>query len=191
MAAIISWLEQIGYPDGLTLMPTTSPGSKNRRQASCQAGAPVSSHMPLRTIAWMAAALYFPFANGLDAVAATTLPGCRPGIENFDASPREETPSAAAPAAPVNARRTPRRVQDMPRLYPPLHARSLRIIEVPERGPLLPSGLFARLSSSEIGPPSPGRPCRWRLLRLTQCPSQARCFGTHSDPAPRMKRGRN
>ena len=37
-------------PTGLTLMPTTSPFSKNERQASVQPGAPVSAVMPFSII---------------------------------------------------------------------------------------------------------------------------------------------
>ena len=40
-----------GFPTGFILIPTTSPGSKNERQASTASSAPVSSRMPRSTVA--------------------------------------------------------------------------------------------------------------------------------------------
>ena len=42
--------QSVAPPTGLTLMPTTSPFSKNERHASVQLGAPVSAVIPLSII---------------------------------------------------------------------------------------------------------------------------------------------
>ncbi len=56
MTSSISSLDELasGLPTGFILMPTTSPGSKKRRQASTSSSAPVSSFIPRATAASIA-----------------------------------------------------------------------------------------------------------------------------------------
>src|SRR6185437_1353504 len=73
-------------PTGLTLMPTTSPFSKNDRHASCQLGAPVNSFIP-RSIIWRTGSgWYTPEAMQPECSTAITRPGYGPGIPNFAGS---------------------------------------------------------------------------------------------------------
>ena len=73
----------VGPPTGLTLMPTTSPFSKNERHASVQLGAPVSEVMPFSIILRTGSAWYAPLDDGAGMFDADHQPGKRSGHAGF------------------------------------------------------------------------------------------------------------
>src|SRR5438552_12294316 len=82
-SATISYADtQCGYPPQLTLMPTTSDGSKKRRQASAVVLAPVSVRMPRAIMSRTTSSFAAPVdvsthrSDRID----TTRPGYGPGI---------------------------------------------------------------------------------------------------------------
>src|SRR5437868_6960499 len=68
-----------GAPTGLTLMPTTSPGSNNDRHASTGSSMPVRAAIPVLTIALTASASGTPDGHEPGFWTSTTRPGNRPG----------------------------------------------------------------------------------------------------------------
>ena len=73
---------QCGKPPQLTLMPTTSAGTKKRRQASGVVLAPVSARMPLAIISRTTVSFACPvdMSTLFSDLTDTTRPGYGPGI---------------------------------------------------------------------------------------------------------------
>src|SRR5437764_12258269 len=83
ISATTTGCEQMpGAPEQFTLMPMTSDGEKNLRQASRAVGSPVSAVMPRRTISATMMASTFSVSGSMEFAAFTeiTEPGYGPGM---------------------------------------------------------------------------------------------------------------
>src|SRR5712691_2273400 len=83
ISATISWAEtHQGWPPQLTLMPTTSEGWMNWRQASAGVFVPVSAHMPRAIISRTTSSLaaLVSVSTHLSDLTAITRPGYGPGM---------------------------------------------------------------------------------------------------------------
>src|SRR5260370_7368707 len=102
-SATISYADTTnGYPPQLTLIPTTSEGSKNRRHASGVALAPVSARRPRAIISRTASSFARPVevSTHFSDLTDTTRPGYGPGIPGVAAGATlDTTRTAGVPAA--------------------------------------------------------------------------------------------